>query len=216
MDLAARILHAITDPNVAYVLFSLALIGLAAELYHPGLIVPGVAGGVCLILALVAFGNLPVNWGGVLLIAMGLALLAADALSAGIGFLALGGAVVLLLGSLFFYRPFGPVEPSMPRVSVSPWLIGGTMALALAFSGLVLRALWRLRGQPPRSGPEVLLGQPGVALAPLEPGRSGRVRVAGETWTAQVEGEAVRTGEPVRVAGVEGVTLTVRREEETP
>ena len=208
MNLAERILHTITDPNIAYLLFSLGLIGLAAELYHPGMIFPGVVGLILVVLALVAFGSLPVNWGGVMLIALGVGLTVLDVLSAGIGLLTLGGATALLLGALFFYRPYGPISPAMPDLSLSPWLIVGSAALLLGFSGIVARALWRVRNLPVQGGKESLIGRTAVAESPLE--REGRVRVGTEVWSA-VADENVASGEQVRVVGVQGVTLRVRR-----
>ena len=210
MNLAERVLHTITDPNVAYLLFSLGLLGLAVELSHPGLIVPGVVGGISVILALVAFGSLPVNWGGVALIAVGIALVVVDALTAGHGLLAVGGVVSLIVGGLFFYRPLGPITPAMPDLSLSPWSLGATVAVVGGFSLIVLRALWRVRGTPVQSGPQALIGRTGVALSELA--QEGRVRVDSETWTAVAEGEDVAAGETIRVLGIEGVTLRVRRE----
>jgi membrane-bound serine protease (ClpP class) len=212
MSLVERIVHAITDPNVAYLLFSLGLIGLAAELYHPGLIFPGVVGGTSLILALIAFGNLPINWGGVLLVAGGVLLVVADALVGGLGLLSLGGVVCLVLGALFLYQPGDGGSPAMPDLSVSPALIAGSAVALVGFSLLVLRALWRTRHEPIRSGPESLVGRRGTALSTLAP--RGSVQLDSERWSAVSEHGEVAEGQSVRVVGVEGVTLRVRRDEE--
>lgn len=211
MTLAERIAQVITDPNIAYLLLSLGLIGLAAELYHPGTIFPGVTGVICLILAFTAFGSLPVNWAGVALVGLGLTLIFLDALSAGIGLLSLGGVVALVLGSLFLYRPFDSAAPAAPALAVSPWLIGIMAAFGLAFSTIVVRAAWRMRHAPVRSGPQALVGREGVAVSPLAP--AGRVRVDSEVWSAVADDAVISPGEHVRVQAVEGVILHVAREE---
>lgn len=212
MSLPERILHALTDPNIAYLLMSLGLIGLAAELYHPGLIFPGVTGAVFVMLALTAFGSLPVNWAGVAFVVLGIGLIAVDALIAGVGLVSIGGAAALVIGSLFLYRPSGPVTPAEPALSVSPWLIGFITAVAVGFSALVLRAVLRVRSAPIRSGPQALVGRHGVAASELSP--AGAVRVDSESWSAVAEDPPLPVGAPVEVVGVEGVTLRVKRGQE--
>jgi membrane-bound serine protease (ClpP class) len=212
MTLPGRILHVVTDPNIAYLLMSLGLIGLAVELYHPGLIFPGVTGGLSLLLALTAFGSLPVNWAGVAFVVLGIGLVVADALLGGLGLVSIGGAVALLLGSLFLYRPIGPTTPAEPALSVSPWLALLVTAIALGFSALVLRALWRVRSAPVRAGAEALIGRHGVSTSALSP--SGTVRVDSESWSAVANDPPLPAGAPIEVMAVEGVTLRVRLGEE--
>ena len=209
MRLHERLLHVITDPNVAYLLFTIAMVGIMAELYNPGMIFPGVTGAVSLVLALVAFGSLPINWAGVLLLLLAAGLTIAELYAEGFGVFGVGALAAFVLGSLMLYEPFGVPSPALPAVRVSPWLIAATAAGMSAFLVLVVRALVRVQRTPVVVGPQALVGRAGVALSNLEP--TGQVRVDGEVWSAVAEDEAVRAGESVEVAAVEGVTLRVRR-----
>jgi membrane-bound serine protease (ClpP class) len=209
MRLHERMLHVITDPNVAYLLFTVAMVGIMAELYNPGMIFPGLTGVVSLMLALVAFGSLPINWAGVLLLLLAAGLTIGELYAEGFGVFGVGALVAFVLGSLLLYEPFGVPSPALPAVRVSPWLIAATAAGMGAFLLLVVRALMRAQRVPIGAGPQMLVGRAGVALSNLEP--MGQVRVDGEVWSAVAEDEAVSAGESVEVAGVEGVTLRVRR-----
>lgn len=213
MNLAERILQVITDPNIAYILFTLGVLGIAAELYSPGLVFPGVIGAVAIILALVAFGSLPINWAGLLLVLLGLGLFVAETLTPGLGLLAVGGAVAFLLGSLMLYRPLGPVDPALPSAQLSPWVVLAMAAGILGFLALVARQVLRARHLPVTTGAAALVGHPAVALSDLAPG--GTVRLAGETWTAVAQGRPIKAGEPVHVVGVDGVTLRVTAADST-
>jgi membrane-bound serine protease (ClpP class) len=211
MSLFDRILHALTDPNIAYLLLTIGFIGIIAELYNPGAIFPGLTGLISLILAFVALGSLPVNWAGVVLLLLGIGLFITDMATEGIGVLAVGGVIAFVLGSLMLYRPFTPISPTMPEVRVSPELIGAATAGMAIFLVFVGRALLRSRHQPVASGAPALVGRVGVAVTPLAP--HGTVRVDQETWSATaVEGDGpIGAGEPIEVAGLEGVTLFVRK-----
>jgi membrane-bound serine protease (ClpP class) len=211
MSLFDRILHALTDPNIAYLLLTIGFIGIIAELYNPGAIFPGLTGLISLILAFVALGSLPVNWAGVVLLLLGIGLFITDMATEGIGVLAVGGVIAFVLGSLILYRPLTPISPMMPEVRVSPELIGAATAGMAIFLVFVGRALLRSRHQPVASGAPALVGRVGVAVTPLAP--HGTVRVDQETWSATaVEGDGpIGAGEPIEVAGLEGVTLFVRK-----
>lgn len=216
MNLAERILHAIADPNIAYLLLSIGFIGIIAELYNPGAIFPGVTGAIALILAFVALGSLPVNWAGVALLVVGLGLFAFDLATEGVGVLAVGGLVAFVLASLMLYAPFTPPSPAMPDVRVSPPLIiavAATMAALLIFVG---RALVRVRHAPVATGAPALIGRIGIAESRLAP--RGTVRIDGEVWTAAAEAgaQAIAPGEPVEVVGLEGVVLRVRQRPADP
>lgn len=218
MSLPERILHAITDPNIAYLLTTIGIIGIIAELYNPGMIFPGVTGGIALILAFVAFGSLPVNWAGVALLALGIGLFIADLAAEGIGLLAVGGLVAFVLGSLMLYSPLSPPSPAMPEARVSPWLIAAVAAGMGALLLFVGRALLRARREPVAIGADALVGRVGVAESRLAP--RGAVRIDSEVWSAAVEdgADAIARGEPVEVVGLEGVVLRVRkrRVQDTP
>jgi membrane-bound serine protease (ClpP class) len=209
MTLPERILHAITDPNIAYLLFTLGLLGLAVELWSPGLMFPGVAGAISLILAFVAFGSLPVNWAGVVLLLFGIALVIADAVSEGIGVLSVGGIVAFVLGSLMLYRPPGRITPATPALSISIWLIATVAVLAALFAFIVLRGAVKSRHLPVQTGLSALLGESGLAISDMAP--RGTVRVHGEEWSAIADDPPIRSGDSVAVTGMEGVTLKVRR-----
>jgi len=209
MSLPQQILHAIVDPNIAYLLLTLGIIALTAEFYHPGAILPGVTGAICLILAFVAFGSLPVNWGGVALIVLAVVLFILDIKVAGYA-LSVGGVIAFVLGSLMIFSPFGPASPVMPRLTVS-WPLIAIMTASIA--GFFIFALSAgLRAQRARlvSGIETVVGATGVATSDLDP--RGTVQVKSELWSAVTEGESIKKGERVRVVDVEGLRLRVTRE----
>jgi membrane-bound serine protease (ClpP class) len=210
MSLPQRILHAIVDPNIAYLLFIAGIIGLAAEFFHPGAILPGVTGAICMILALVAFGNLPVNWGGVALIILAVVLFILDIKVAGYA-LSVGGIVAFILGSLMIFSPFGPSSPVMPRLTVS-WPLVAVMTASIAgFFIFALSAGIRAQRTRVTSGIQAMVGATGVATSDLDP--QGTVQVKSELWTAVADGgEAIRKGEQVTVVAAEGVRLRVRAE----
>jgi membrane-bound serine protease (ClpP class) len=211
MSVPERILHTITDPNIAYLLLTIGFIGIIAELYNPGIIFPGVTGVVSLIMAFVAFGSLPVNWAGVALVVLGIGLFVADLITEGIGILSIGALVAFVLGSLMLYSPFTPPSPVMPDVRVSLWLIIGVAALMASLLLFVGRALLRARREPVAMGAAALLGRVGIAESRLAP--SGTVRVDSEVWSATVEdgAQAIAAGEAVEIVGLEGVVLRVRK-----
>ncbi len=199
----------LADPNVAYLLFILGIVGLVAEFHHPGTIVPGIVGGVALGLALLGFITLGVNVVGVLLLVLAAGLFVAEAHASGFGLLALGGILAFVAGSLLLFVPFPGSAPATSGRYVSPWLI----ALgALATSGymlIIVRAVLRARRLPARSGAVALLGQEGVATSDLN--LRGTVRVGGEEWSAVADVGPIKAGETVEVLAVEGITLHVHR-----
>jgi membrane-bound serine protease (ClpP class) len=208
MSLPARVLQAVTDPNVAYLLFTLGAIGIVAELYNPGLFVPGIVGALALVVAFVAFGSLPINWAAVLLLGLAFVLLVAEILTAGVGVLAAAGVVAFVLGSLMLYSPLTP-SPLLPAVAVSPWLVGAMALTFLAFFVVVVRALVHVQRTPVATGAEALVGRTALAASDVAP--TGTVTVGGERWRAEAVGEPVPRGERATVVAVEGVTLRVAR-----
>jgi len=196
-----RFLNVITDPNVAYVLMMLGMLGLFFELSNPGVILPGVIGGISLILAFFAFQSLPINYAGLLLILFGIVLLVAEIKIVSHGVLALGGIVAMSLGSLMLF--------DAPDVGfrLSWWVIvptvGATAGLFLFVVTVGLRAL----GRRPMLGASGMIGESAVARGPLD--REGQVSVHGEIWRAVTEGEPIADGAPVRVIGIDGLTLKV-------
>jgi membrane-bound serine protease (ClpP class) len=209
MTMLEPVFSVLADPNVAYLLFILGIIGLVGEFHHPGTLFPGIIGGVALVLALVGFIALGVNWIGVALLVLAAVLFVAEAHMPGFGLFAVGGVLAFVAGSLLLFVPLFGSTPSTSGRFVSPWLIGlGTIAVS-SYILIVVRAVLRTRYLPRRSGSESLLGQEGVATTDLA--LRGTVRVAGEEWSAIADAGPIHAGETVEVLAVEGVTLRVHR-----
>ena len=196
-----RVLNVITDPNVAYVLMMLGMLGLFFELSNPGVILPGVIGGISLILAFFAFQSLPINYAGLLLILFGIALLVAEIKIVSHGILAMGGIVAMALGSLMLF--------DSPDVGfrISWWVIAPTVGATAGLFLFVVAAGMRALKRRPLLGASGMIGETAVARGPLA--HDGQVAVHGELWNAIAEGDPVPDGAPVRVVGVEGLTLKV-------
>jgi membrane-bound serine protease (ClpP class) len=204
MGLRQRVLSTLAHPNIAYILLSLGILGLTIELWSPGAVLPGVVGGICLLLAFFTFQVLPVNYAGVLLILFGLVLLVLEIKVASFGLLGAGGVVSLLLGSMIL------IDAPTPELRVSLSLI---VPVVLALSAILL-FLVRLavisQRRPSVTGVSGMVGAAGVALTPIPVGGTGRVSARGELWTARSD-EAIVEGEAVVVSGLDGLLLTVRR-----
>jgi membrane-bound serine protease (ClpP class) len=200
-----RVLSAIAHPQIAYLLLTLGTLGLTIELWSPGAILPGVAGGICLLLAFFAFQVLPVSYAGVLLILFGLALLVLEVKVTSFGLLAVGGTLSLLLGSMML------IDSPLPELQVGLRLILPiTLGMACVTLFLVRLAVQAQRSRPV-TGTSGMMGEAGVALTPIGPGATGRVRTHGEIWNATAD-EPIDTGEPVVVTAVDGLMLHVRRQ----
>lgn len=211
MTLPERVVQALANPNLAYLLLTLGMIGIVAELYNPGTWIAGLTGVVSLVLAFAALGNLPVNWAGVALLGLAGVLLVADLFTEGIGVLAFFAFAAFVLGSLLLYEPFGPPPPQLPELRVNPWLIALVSGSIAAFAAVVLRAVVRSRHVAISSGPEALVGRRGVARTDLRP--LGTVEVDREPWSAVSVGGPVSAGHTVRIVRVEGVELKVEEAE---
>jgi membrane-bound serine protease (ClpP class) len=196
-----RILAVIADPNIAFILLSLGGLGLYFELMNPGAILPGVVGGICLILGFFALSVLPVNYAGLALLFLALVLYIAEIKVVSHGVLAIGGTVALVLGALMLFKS---AEPAM-RVSLE--VIASLAVFALVTVGFLMFMALRARQAPVRTGREGMLHEIGVARSPLSP--RGKVFVHGELWDAVSE-EPVPAGEPVEVVAVRNLTLAVR------
>ena len=199
-DWRNRLLAAITEPTVAYLLLLIGLYGLMFEGFNPGVLFPGVIGGICLLLALYALQLLPVNYVGVALIVLGVGLMAAEFAMPSFGSLGIGGAAALVAGSLLLFDTDAP-EMAVPR----PLILGIAIASAAAFMALVWLAA-RARRRPVVTGVEALVGQVAVALADFE--GHGQVRIRGEIWQA-ASTVPVRRGQPVCVLKLDGLVLDV-------
>jgi membrane-bound serine protease (ClpP class) len=200
MNLREKILKIITDPTIAYLLLILGLAGLYFEFSTPGAILPGVLGGIALILALYAFQQLPINYAGVLLILLAILLFIAEIKVVSHGVLTLGGIASMILGSMML------INTPVPYMRISLTAILGTAVATAAFFLFVVGAGVRALRSKTTTGMEGLVGEIGVVRTRLAP--RGQIFLRGELWNAEGEGE-VGVGESVRVTGMDGLTLRV-------
>ena len=206
MTFLEAFLQLIADPTIAYLLLSLGLLGIYVELSNPGITLPGVLGGIAVLLGLFALGTLPVNWAAVLLIGLAFILFAADLFVPSFGTLTIGGIVSFVLGS---YLLIGTDAP--PGYEVSRTVIWTVTACLLGFSLFLGAAVLRARLRPPATGKQAMIGTVGSVRNALAP--SGMVFVDGELWSATLEGgipAEVAVGTPVVVTRVDALRLTVR------
>jgi membrane-bound serine protease (ClpP class) len=204
-----RFLALISDPNVAYLLMMAGMLGIFFELSNPGSVLPGVIGGISLILAFFAFQSLPVNWAGLLLILFGLVLLIAEIKIVSHGVLAIGGVVAMLLGSLMLYD-----APETRGIRLSWFVIiptvGTTAGLVFFAVTMGVRALYR----PSVTGSSAMVGRIGVTRTPLGP--EGQVLIDGELWRAVSPDGRIEAGEAVQVTAIDGLTIKVIRSAQRP
>jgi membrane-bound serine protease (ClpP class) len=199
-DWRSKLLAVITNPNVAYILMLLGIYGLFFELYNPGAIIPGIVGAICLVLALYAFHVLPVNFAGVALILIGVALIVTELFLPSFGALGIGGVVAFIIGSIIL------MDPDVEGYTVSmPLVITVGVAAAALFTATVLMAV-RQRKRPIVSGREEMIGATAEALDAFS--ESGQVRAHGEIWSARVSEPVVR-GQSLRIKNIDGLTLEV-------
>ena len=204
MTWAQRVLSAVAHPQIAYLLLTLGMLGLTVEFWNPGAIFPGVAGGICLLLAFFALQVLPVSYTGVLLILLGLVLLILEVKVTSFGVLAVGGVASLFFGSLML------IDSPLPEMQIGLRMI---VPITLTLSGIILFLVQlAVKAQTQRSvtGAAGMIDETGRALTSIDPGGVGRVQTHGEIWTATAA-EPIAAGERVRVVDVKGLLLTVRR-----
>ena len=199
-DWRARLLAVVTEPTVAYLLLLVGLYGLVFEGYSPGAVLPGVIGGICLLLSLYALQVLPVNYAGVALITLGVMLIAVEFSMPSFGALGIGGLVALMAGSLILF------DTDVPGFGLPGQLIIGIgAASALAFMGMIWLAS-RARRQPVVTGIEELVGH--VAVATRDFHGRGQVRIRGEFWQAESDAPVLRD-QSMRVVAMDGLVLRV-------
>ncbi len=201
-----RILDAISNPNVAYILMMIGLAGLYFELSNPGAIVPGVIGGICLILAFYAFQTLPINYAGVLLILLAIVLFIMEIAVVSYGLLSVAGIISLTLGSLML------IDSPAPYMRVSLSVIAPTVILVSAVFILAISFAVKAALSKPISGEEGLIGEIGVAETPISP--EGRVFIHGEIWKAESD-LPINKKEKVEVVKVEGLMVKVKKVDKT-
>ncbi len=196
-------LNTLANPNFAYILMMLGMYGLMFELYQPGAVIPGVIGVIALILAFFAFQTLPLNWAGLLLILVGIAMLILEIKVASYGFLSIGGAAGLLIGSIMLF------DTAVPALRVSWSVIIPTVAVTVLFFLFAIGMGIRAQKRKVATGSEGLVGEPGVAFTELNP--TGKVKVGGEYWEAIAEDPPIPKGERVEVTREDRLKITVRR-----
>jgi membrane-bound serine protease (ClpP class) len=211
MNLPERILHVITNPDIALLLLTIGTIGIIAELYNPGTWIPGTVGVIALLLAFAALGNLPTNWVGAGLVMLAVLLLVAEAQAAGVGIFAAGAVASFILGALFMFRPLGGISPTAPTIAVNPGFAVGIGTVVAGFGLVVLRSIASSRRARVATGAAALVGAFGIARTDLNP--TGIVQLPGEEWSAVAEGAPISAGRRVRVTRVEGVTLRVQSQD---
>jgi membrane-bound serine protease (ClpP class) len=203
-DWRNRLLAIITDPNVAYLLMIIGLYGIIFEFMNPGFVLPGVLGGICLLLALYAFQALPIDYTGAALIALGIAFLVADLFVQSF-VLGMGGLAGLVIGSVML------IDTELPGYGIDWRMIATLAATTAAFFMVVLAMAVKARRRPVVSGRDLLMGGRGRVMDWA--GAAGRVRIEGETWQARGWPD-LQPGQRVRVIGIEGLTLSVEPAEE--
>jgi membrane-bound serine protease (ClpP class) len=202
MTLKQRVLNAIADPNIAYLLMMAGILGLYMEFSHPGTIFPGVTGAICMLLAFASLQLLPINYTGLVLMLLGVGLLVGEAFFPSFGVLGVGGIVSLALGSLLLFDT--PTSDFGVDKSIVFTAVGTLGTFVLAVSYLVFRS----QKARPALGMDGLIGEIGEVRDRLAP--KGKIFVHGEYWNASADRE-IDSGEKVRVVGYDGMRLTVTK-----
>jgi membrane-bound serine protease (ClpP class) len=199
----------ISDPSIAVLLLMAGLAGIYLEVQSPGLIVPGVVGVLCLVLAGLAFQIIPINWVGALLIISGLALLVAEIFITSFGVLFAVGITAFAFGAYMLFR-----VPEISDLSVPFWsVIFPAVAVLSGFMAIVVFGVGRSLGRPQFSGREALVGEMAIAESDIRP--QGRVRVRGELWKAESD-EPIERGQKVEVVGIDDLVVRVRQASDSP
>jgi len=193
-----RILMLISDPTIMAILFGIGLLGLGFEITHPGAIFPGVIGGISLILAFFSMQTLPVNYAGLLLIALAVILFIAEIKVTSYGLLSLGGVIALTLGSMMFFEDLG-----LSYMGIIPFIL-----IISAFFIFVGRLAYKAQKARPSRGANPYIGETGIVKKALAP--EGMIFVHGEYWSATSD-TPVEAGETVRIEEVRGLTLKVKK-----
>jgi membrane-bound serine protease (ClpP class) len=202
MNAIEKFLQTISDPNIAYILLSLATIGLIVEISNPGMVFPGVIGGISLLLAFYSLGVLNAYWGGIALIVLAVGLFIAEYFTTSFGLLTAGGIASLVMGSLILFS-------HSPGIAVDKRLIAGVAVGFTAFAVFVIGAIIRGQRRRKSTGAEGMIGEVAIAKTPLDP--TGTVLAQGELWTAASEGGRVARGEEVIITKVEALKLWVTK-----
>ncbi len=205
MTLRQRVLSAIAHPNIAYLLLSLGMLGLTIELWTPGAVLPGIVGGVSLLLAFFALSLLPVNYAGLLLILLGLMLFALEIKVTSYGLLTAGGVISLVFGSMIL------MDSPAPEFQLSLRIVLPVAVAFAAIAVMLVRLGVAAQRRPAVTGIAGMIGEAGQAVTPIGPTQPGRVAVHGELWDATAV-QPVAEGARVRIIAIDGLRVTVHPE----
>ncbi|MBX5445035.1 NfeD family protein, partial [Sphaerobacter sp.] len=202
MGLGEQFFQLISDPSIAYILLSLGMLGIFLELANPGSILPGVLGGIFVLLALFSLGSLDVNWAGVLLMGFGFLLFVADVYVTSHGVLTIGGIAAFALGSIMLMN-----STTVPAMQISKLVVAVVTILVAGFFMFIVGAVAKARLRRASTGREGLIGAVGTVRQAIAP--EGYVFVEGELWRAKSPAGPLEPGTTVRVIAIDGLTLTV-------
>jgi membrane-bound serine protease (ClpP class) len=217
MNVGQQFLHLLSDPNIAFLLFTIGFYGIIAELWHPNFF-SGTLGAIAVLLAFIGSNSLPLNVGGLLLILLGIGLFGLETVVTSYGLLTVGGAISIILGAIALYTDVQPGVESID-VEVSPWLIAVVLAIMIGFLVFVARGVIEVRRRAAPPDPMLaLVGAGGTAQTLIAP--TGIAYAGGETWSARSRDTEIGPGAPIRVVGVNGLELIVEPDapptEDTP
>ena len=198
----SRFLAIITNPTIAYLLVLAGIVGLFLEATHPGVLLPGIAGGICLLVGLYALQLLPVNYAGLALMGLGVGLLAAEAVTASVGVLGIGGVIAFAVGSVML------MNTGVPGYGVNLGVIAGIAVCATGLLALIVRLVFRARQARQFIGDEALLNEVAELLEPIAAGGEAWASVHGERWRIRCE-SALPAGARARIVRRQGLLLWV-------
>lgn len=199
-DWRSRLLSVITNPNIAYILMLIGIYGLILEFYNPGSIVPGTVGAICLLLAMYSFQLLPINYAGMALILLGIALMIGEAFEPSFGVLGIGGVIAFVIGSIIL------MDTDVPGFGIDISVIATFAVTSVVLLVFVVGIAIKARRQPVVSGMEELLGSKALVVEDFE--QKGRVNIHSENWSALCD-TPLQKGQYVKVTGINGLTLQV-------
>ena len=207
MNIGQQFLQLLSDPNIAFLLFTIGFYGIIAELFHPNFF-SGIAGAIAIVVALIGSNALPLNVGGLLLLLIGVGLLALEALVTSYGLLTVGGVIALVLGGFALWTGVQPGEFEFD-VTVSPWIVAIVVAVGVVYAWVLIGALLEMRRKREVANPPVSALVGATATAQTMIGRTGIAYAGGEAWSARSHGGEIRPGTPLTVVGVDGLELIV-------
>jgi membrane-bound serine protease (ClpP class) len=207
MNPGQEFLHLLSDPNIAFLLFTIGFYGIVAELFHPNFF-SGILGAIAIVVALIGSNGLPLNVGGLLLVLGGIGLLLLETVVASYGLLTVGGVVAIVLGAFALWTGVRPGEFAFD-VSVSPWIVAIIVVVGIVYAWVIVRALMQMRRQGGVANRPVaaLVGASATAQTLIAP--TGIAYAGGESWSARSRDVEIGPGTPLRVVGVDGLELIV-------